>query len=133
MNRNKALGLASRLAAGLAVVGFAVIGLTYAVAVPEWIIPVYLAAAVVTIGIGAVLCYPYLDRGGYPGFVLSDRAGKPARWLVALPIIAVLVVAALVVTSGLYGVRGAVAAVNVFVCVMAMWCGAAANARPNGA
>lgn len=52
-----------------------------------------------TAGIGVVLCYPYLQKGAYPGFVLGGKAGDPPRWLVGLMIVAILAVALLIITS----------------------------------
>jgi hypothetical protein len=161
------MALMSRLAAGLAVAGFAVASLTYAVELPSWLAFAYFMAAAVMVGIGVIFCYPYLEKRGYPGFVLGDKAGDPSRWLIALMIVAVLTAALLIITSGadhgtpergaageyllsykgtttvvgrtewlLAGARGirvVIGITNFFVCLIAVWCSAIANARPSTA
>jgi hypothetical protein len=159
--------LISRVAAGLAVTGLAVTGLTYTVALPAWLAFAYLVVAGVTVSVGFILCYPYLEIRGYPGFTLGSKAGDPPRWLTVLMVVTVLAAVLLIVMSGAdhgtpergaageyvlnykgttavgdqaewlragtRGIRVVIGIVSPFVCGIALWCAAAANARPNAA
>ncbi|GAA2375363.1 hypothetical protein Cme02nite_04890 [Catellatospora methionotrophica] len=126
--RGKALLLVSRFAAGLVITGLAVIGVSHVAVVPS---PAFVAlglADFVTVGVGVVLCWPYLRVGGR-GFVLSDEADQSPPWLIALLLLTVLVVVALAITStSEKDVRVFLGMASFFASGIACWCGAAAKA-----
>ncbi|GAA1394374.1 hypothetical protein ACFQZ4_03000 [Catellatospora coxensis] len=132
MSRGKGMVWISRVAAGLAVAGFAVIGLRYAVMLPMWVSYAHAMAVAGTVCIGVVLCHPYLEVRG-PGFALSDKAGDSPWWSNALMIFAVVVVVVVVATTRKNDVRALTGIFSFFACFIGLWCSAAANAKPGAA
>ncbi len=124
--------LVSRVAAGLVMIGFALIGLGYLATLPTWLAYGHAMAVAGTICIGVLLCHPYLEVRGQ-GFQLGDKAGRSPYWSNALMIVSVVVAVVLAFTSGRHEVRVLTGMANFFVCVIALWCGAAANAKPSTA